>query len=246
MQIVLVRENGETFPVVEVTGVSSSEVTGPTFDPSGTRLYFSSHLHQQGRRRDEASASASLVGPVAAEDVGVDVPLGVRADPPPRRATGSGYPSSVHDLRPGRRRCASPATSSATSASTRSGSRPASVHAAISAGQERARLRRRLRRARPRSIYERQDRRRLPRVPELACARAGAMDFDDLLGKAVEPLPDAARRARALPAPLQARPGRRVPGHQHRPERAGPAPAPRSTATSASWATATSACPRAR
>jgi uncharacterized protein len=42
MQIVLVRENGKTFPVVEVTGISSSEVTGPAFDPSGTRLYFSS------------------------------------------------------------------------------------------------------------------------------------------------------------------------------------------------------------
>jgi secreted PhoX family phosphatase len=42
MQIVLVREDGSTFPVVQVTGVSGSEITGPAFDPSGTRLYFSS------------------------------------------------------------------------------------------------------------------------------------------------------------------------------------------------------------
>jgi secreted PhoX family phosphatase len=42
MQIVLVRNDGSTFPVVQVTGTTGSEVTGPAFDPSGTRLYFSS------------------------------------------------------------------------------------------------------------------------------------------------------------------------------------------------------------
>lgn len=42
MQIVLVRNDGSTFAVVEVTGVSGSEITGPAFDPSGARLYFSS------------------------------------------------------------------------------------------------------------------------------------------------------------------------------------------------------------
>lgn len=42
MEIVLVRRNGATFPVVQVPGVSGSEITGPAFDPSGTRLYFSS------------------------------------------------------------------------------------------------------------------------------------------------------------------------------------------------------------
>ncbi len=42
MQIVLVRETGQTFPVVELTGVTGSEITGPAFDPSGQRLYFSS------------------------------------------------------------------------------------------------------------------------------------------------------------------------------------------------------------
>jgi hypothetical protein len=42
MQIVLVRPGGSVFPVLQVTGTTGSEITGPAFDPSGTRLYFSS------------------------------------------------------------------------------------------------------------------------------------------------------------------------------------------------------------
>jgi len=42
MQIVLLRPDGSTFPVVELPGVENSEMCGPAFDPSGTRLYFSS------------------------------------------------------------------------------------------------------------------------------------------------------------------------------------------------------------
>lgn len=42
MQIVLVRADGQTFPVVQVVGTDGSEITGPAFDPSGQRLYFSS------------------------------------------------------------------------------------------------------------------------------------------------------------------------------------------------------------
>lgn len=42
MQIVLVRDDGKTFPVVQLPGVTGSEITGPAFDPSGTRMYFSS------------------------------------------------------------------------------------------------------------------------------------------------------------------------------------------------------------
>jgi secreted PhoX family phosphatase len=42
MQIVLVRNDGSTFPVMELTGVDNSEITGPAFSPDGTRLYFSS------------------------------------------------------------------------------------------------------------------------------------------------------------------------------------------------------------
>jgi len=41
LQIVLVREDGSTFPVVQVVGNPGSEVCGAAFDPSGTRLYFS-------------------------------------------------------------------------------------------------------------------------------------------------------------------------------------------------------------
>ncbi|MGI9603987.1 MAG: alkaline phosphatase PhoX [Acidimicrobiales bacterium] len=42
MQVVLVREDGAAFPVVQLVGVAGSEITGVAFDPSGTRLYFSS------------------------------------------------------------------------------------------------------------------------------------------------------------------------------------------------------------
>ena len=42
MQIVLVRSDGRTFPVVQLDGVTGSEIAGPAFDPSGGRLYFSS------------------------------------------------------------------------------------------------------------------------------------------------------------------------------------------------------------
>ncbi|MGI9603311.1 MAG: alkaline phosphatase PhoX [Acidimicrobiales bacterium] len=42
MQIVLVRPDGSTFPVVQIEGNNTSEMAGPAFDPSGTRLYFSS------------------------------------------------------------------------------------------------------------------------------------------------------------------------------------------------------------
>jgi len=41
MQIVLLSGTSAE-PVVQVTGVAGSEITGPTFDPSGDRLTFSS------------------------------------------------------------------------------------------------------------------------------------------------------------------------------------------------------------
>ena len=41
MQIVLVREDGSTFPVVQIPDNQGSELCGAAFDPSGTRLYFS-------------------------------------------------------------------------------------------------------------------------------------------------------------------------------------------------------------
>jgi secreted PhoX family phosphatase len=42
MQVVLVRTDGSTFPVLQLDEDNSSEITGLAFDPSGTRLYFSS------------------------------------------------------------------------------------------------------------------------------------------------------------------------------------------------------------
>ena len=42
MQIVAITPDGELVPLVQVVGHDFSEVAGPAFDPSGTRLYFSS------------------------------------------------------------------------------------------------------------------------------------------------------------------------------------------------------------
>lgn len=48
MQIVAVASDGRAAPIVQVIGHSRSEVTGPAFDPSGTRLYFSSQRGAEG------------------------------------------------------------------------------------------------------------------------------------------------------------------------------------------------------
>jgi secreted PhoX family phosphatase len=42
MQVVLITPDGEVAPFIHIPGHEISEVTGPAFDPSGTRLYFSS------------------------------------------------------------------------------------------------------------------------------------------------------------------------------------------------------------
>ena len=42
MELVLVGDDGSTLPCLRVVGQDRSEITGPAFDPSGTRLYFSS------------------------------------------------------------------------------------------------------------------------------------------------------------------------------------------------------------
>jgi secreted PhoX family phosphatase len=47
MQIVVITPAGDVYPFVQVVGHIGSEIAGPAFDPSGTRLYFSS---QRGRR----------------------------------------------------------------------------------------------------------------------------------------------------------------------------------------------------
>ncbi len=42
MQLIIITPDRVVAPVLQVTGQDSSEITGPAFDPSGSRLYFSS------------------------------------------------------------------------------------------------------------------------------------------------------------------------------------------------------------
>lgn len=42
MQVVAIVPGGPVYPIAQVVGHIDSEITGPAFDPSGTRLYFSS------------------------------------------------------------------------------------------------------------------------------------------------------------------------------------------------------------
>ena len=122
------------------------------------------HVHQQGRRRDEVAGR----GPRRArgpEDVGVDVPLGVRAHPAARRRPAR-LPAAVHDLRPVRRRPADGLRHP----------RPGPRHQALPAPVDpRRHQRRQERRARRRGLrrpgrqpLRAQDRRRLHRVPDPA------------------------------------------------------------------------------
>ena len=48
MQIVVITPDNKIFPIVQVMGHERSEVTGPAFDPSYQRLYFSSQRGSLG------------------------------------------------------------------------------------------------------------------------------------------------------------------------------------------------------
>lgn len=48
MELVMVADDGRTWPCIRVDGHHDSEITGPAFDPSGTRLYFSSQRGASG------------------------------------------------------------------------------------------------------------------------------------------------------------------------------------------------------
>jgi secreted PhoX family phosphatase len=48
LQLVLLAPDGDVWPFLEVTGQPGSELTGPAFDPSGSRLYFSSQRGPTG------------------------------------------------------------------------------------------------------------------------------------------------------------------------------------------------------
>ncbi len=49
MQVVAILPSGQAKPLLQVVGQDESEITGPAFDPSGTRLYFSSQRGPDGR-----------------------------------------------------------------------------------------------------------------------------------------------------------------------------------------------------
>lgn len=42
MELVVLTPEGEAAPLLRIVGQDSSELTGPAFNPAGTRLYFSS------------------------------------------------------------------------------------------------------------------------------------------------------------------------------------------------------------
>ena len=48
MQIVAITSAGEVYAMLQVMRQLGSEITGPAFDPSGTRLYFSSQRGPRG------------------------------------------------------------------------------------------------------------------------------------------------------------------------------------------------------
>ncbi len=48
LELVAILPNGDLLPVVQIVGHPGSEVTGPAFDPSGKRLYFSSQRGKNG------------------------------------------------------------------------------------------------------------------------------------------------------------------------------------------------------
>ena len=61
MQLVAITNDGELVPLVEVVGHSRSEIAGPAFDPSGTRLYLSSQRGAAGS--SSAGVTYEISGP---------------------------------------------------------------------------------------------------------------------------------------------------------------------------------------
>lgn len=52
MEVVAINPGQEIFPILRIIGHSESEITGPAFDPTGTRLYFSSQRGATGLPQD--------------------------------------------------------------------------------------------------------------------------------------------------------------------------------------------------
>ncbi len=63
MQLVALTKSGALVPLVQVVGHDGSEITGPAFDPSGTRLYFSSQRGASGERLGRDGVTYEISGP---------------------------------------------------------------------------------------------------------------------------------------------------------------------------------------
>ncbi|MFD0563589.1 3'-5' exonuclease [Kitasatospora saccharophila] len=174
------------------------------------------HLHQQGRRRD-ARARRGAGRPARQGDVGLHLPQRVRADPAPR-GQAAGHELQLLDLRLGG--LAAPDGPGLPGPGPRPEAVPAEVlHRQGQQPQERA--------------DRRGDVRRPGRQPDGEEARRGVLPLPAAAARGQrprlrrhhhvhrQPAAGVPRRRRALPAPVPAHPGRRVPGHQPRPVHAG-------------------------
>ena len=65
LQIVALTAGGAVKPVVQLTGVGGTEITGPALSPDGTRLYFSSQ-RGTGSFGGEGGITYEVTGPFAA------------------------------------------------------------------------------------------------------------------------------------------------------------------------------------
>ncbi len=161
---------------------------------------------------------AALVGNRGPADVGEHVPLGVRADPA-RRARARRPEVDVLDLRRRRLAPADAAGRRASSTSTRSGTRPARSPPRCPTSRTSWSTR-----LAATAAAKGPDQRIVAEAYELYQRRlqeAHALDFDDLIMTTVHLFQSHPEVARAVPPAVPARAGRRVPGHQPRPVRAG-------------------------
>ena len=72
MQIVVIDANRNVEPFLQVVGHPASEITGPAFDPSGTRLYFSSQRGTANLGGQGQGVTYEVTGPFRA---GTNVPF---------------------------------------------------------------------------------------------------------------------------------------------------------------------------
>ena len=171
------------------------------------------HVHEQGRGRD-ARARRGPRRPPDPRDVGDDVPRGVRADAPRRgAAAGLHEAASRSTTRPTRAGWSS--TASTSSGSIPSASRRAAIHNQISDAKNK--LRDAESYGQMVGSYFEQTVADVFRLYESELHRVNAMDFDDLLVRAVNVLELFPEVRAPLRDHLPLRAGRRVPGHEPRP-----------------------------